>query len=69
MTSHPPSPHEPSPPGPSVIADAPPRAATACASARPACPVCGGKLVEQRAKLICSRCRTVCETCCEGGPG
>ncbi|HEY4312927.1 MAG TPA: hypothetical protein VGN12_25980 [Pirellulales bacterium] len=36
---------------------------------RPACPVCGGHLVEQRAKLICSRCHTVCETCCEGGAG
>ena len=34
-----------------------------------ACPVCGGRLVEQRGKLICSRCRTICETCCEGGTG
>ena len=39
------------------------------AEAKPACPVCGGRLIEQRAKLICSRCRTVCETCCEGGQG
>lgn len=36
---------------------------------RPACPVCGGRLVERRAKLVCSRCHTICETCCEGGPG
>jgi hypothetical protein len=36
---------------------------------RPACPVCGGPLVEQRGKLLCSRCRTICETCCEGGRG
>ncbi|MFO0950781.1 MAG: hypothetical protein U0835_06420 [Isosphaeraceae bacterium] len=34
-----------------------------------ACVVCGGKLMEIRGKLICSRCRTVCETCCEGGRG
>ena len=38
-------------------------------SSRPACPVCGGRLIEQRGKLICSRCRTVCETCCEGSRG
>lgn len=36
---------------------------------RPACPACGGALVEIRAKLQCSRCHTICETCCEGGPG
>jgi len=35
----------------------------------PACPVCGGVLVEIRAKLQCSRCHTICETCCEGGRG
>lgn len=39
------------------------------APSRPSCPVCGGGLVEIKAKLICSRCRTICETCCEGGPG
>lgn len=38
-------------------------------SSRPACPVCGGTLIEIRAKLMCSRCHTICETCCEGGPG
>jgi hypothetical protein len=36
---------------------------------RPGCPVCGGALVEIRSKLQCARCRTICETCCEGGPG
>ncbi len=39
------------------------------ARCRPACPVCGGPLVEIRAKLTCARCHTVCETCCEGGRG
>ena len=34
-----------------------------------ACPVCGGHLVEIRGKLQCARCRTICETCCEGGRG
>ena len=33
------------------------------------CPVCGGPLIEIRAKLQCSRCHTICETCCEGGRG
>ncbi|HEY0981302.1 MAG TPA: hypothetical protein VGE80_04200, partial [Schlesneria sp.] len=37
--------------------------------AEPACPACGGKLFEIRAKLQCSRCHTICETCCEGGRG
>lgn len=36
---------------------------------RAACPACGGRLVEIRGKLQCSTCRTICETCCEGGPG
>lgn len=36
---------------------------------RPACPVCGGPLIEIRAKLQCSRCHTISETCCEGGRG
>jgi hypothetical protein len=36
---------------------------------RPACPACGGPLVEIKAKLVCARCRTICETCCEGGRG
>gem|GEM_PF-1710357 len=34
-----------------------------------ACPVCGGELMEIRAKLQCTRCHTICETCCEGGRG
>jgi hypothetical protein len=38
-------------------------------SCPPSCPVCGGRLIEQRGKLICSRCHTICETCCEGGRG
>jgi hypothetical protein len=36
---------------------------------RPACPVCGGGLIEIRAKFQCSRCHRICETCCEGGRG
>ena len=36
---------------------------------RPACPVCQGQLIEIRGKLQCSRCHTICETCCEGGRG
>lgn len=36
---------------------------------RMACPVCGGTLIDIRAKLQCSRCHRICETCCEGGPG
>jgi hypothetical protein len=39
-----------------------------CAASRPACPACGGRLIEIRGKLQCSRCHTICETCCEGGP-
>ncbi len=37
--------------------------------AAPVCPVCGGQLIEIRAKLQCSQCHTICETCCEGGRG
>ncbi len=36
---------------------------------RPACPVCGGRLIEIRGKLQCAACHTICETCCEGGRG
>ena len=36
---------------------------------RPACPACGGTLIEIRHKLQCSQCHTICETCCEGGRG
>ena len=35
----------------------------------PVCPVCGGELVDIRHKLQCTRCHTICETCCEGGRG
>lgn len=35
----------------------------------PACPVCGGRLVDIRQKRQCERCHTICETCCEGGRG
>ncbi|MBI1900702.1 MAG: hypothetical protein HYS13_06280 [Planctomycetia bacterium] len=33
---------------------------------RAICPVCGAKLVQIQAKLVCSKCHTICETCCEG---
>ncbi len=36
---------------------------------QPACPACGGSLIEIRAKLQCTKCHTICETCCEGGRG
>ncbi|MBM4005208.1 MAG: hypothetical protein FJ295_18280 [Planctomycetes bacterium] len=32
-----------------------------------ACPACGGSLREIRAKFVCERCHTICESCCEGG--
>ena len=38
-------------------------------SCTPACPVCGGVLVYQKQKTVCSRCRSIVETCCEGGRG
>jgi len=34
---------------------------------RPTCQLCGGRLIEIRAKLQCERCHTIWETCCEGG--
>ncbi|MEM1069005.1 MAG: DUF5522 domain-containing protein [Planctomycetota bacterium] len=33
----------------------------------PACPVCGSHLIEIRTKMVCSKCHTICETCCDGG--
>ena len=36
---------------------------------RPACPVCGGRLIEIRATFQCQHCHRICETCCEGGRG
>lgn len=41
----------------------------ACSAVTPACPVCGGVLIDIRAKLQCSVCHRICETCCEGGRG
>ncbi len=38
-------------------------------SCQPACPVCGGTLIDIRAKLQCSKCHRICESCCEGGRG
>jgi hypothetical protein len=32
---------------------------------RPACPVCGGRLVEIQAKLRCLVCHSIIETCCD----
>ena len=34
---------------------------------RPTCPVYEGPIAEVRAKLVCARCRTIVETCCDGG--
>ncbi|TWT66706.1 cyclic-phosphate processing receiver domain-containing protein [Allorhodopirellula solitaria] len=38
-------------------------------SCDPACPVCGVRLIDIRAKLQCSVCHRICETCCEGDRG
>ena len=40
-----------------------------CGTTLLVCPVCGGTLIDIRHKLQCSRCHTICETCCEGGRG
>lgn len=32
------------------------------------CPLCGGALVDIRAKAVCSSCGRICEGCCEGAP-
>jgi hypothetical protein len=32
---------------------------------RPACPVCGGQLLDIRRKLSCVRCHAIIETCCD----
>ena len=34
---------------------------------REVCPVCDGRIVPMRGKLICERCRAIVETCCDGG--
>jgi hypothetical protein len=48
-----------SPPGPDE--------STSSCESRPACPACGGRLIEIRAKFHCEQCHRLCETCCEGG--
>jgi hypothetical protein len=35
--------------------------------ASPGCPRCGGRLIDIRGQLHCTRCRTLCESACEGG--
>lgn len=32
---------------------------------RPACPVCGGELIDIRGKLCCVKCHSIIETCCD----
>ena len=32
---------------------------------RPACPVCGGELIDIRRKLCCVQCHSIIETCCD----
>jgi hypothetical protein len=32
---------------------------------RPACPVCGGSLMDIRRKLCCVQCHSIIETCCD----
>ena len=32
----------------------------------PACPVCGGRLVDIRSQLHCTRCHALCESTCDG---
>ena len=39
---------------------------TGCLRSVPACPVCGGELIDIRGKLQCTKCHRICETCCEG---
>ncbi len=65
MSAEPPKSLPASPP-PSAPA---PACVTTAGPIRPACPACGGPLMEVRAKLQCARCHTICETCCEGGRG
>jgi hypothetical protein len=42
-------------------------AAESKSPSQPICQLCGGRLIEIRAKLQCERCHTIWETCCEGG--
>jgi hypothetical protein len=32
-----------------------------------ACQACGGELIDIRGKMVCTRCFTINETCCDGG--
>lgn len=32
-----------------------------------ACQACGGELMDIRGKMVCTRCFTINETCCDGG--
>ena len=31
------------------------------------CHACGGELMDMRGKMVCTRCYTINETCCDGG--
>ena len=54
---------------PKVACTAPSSALSTEGPKRPACPLCGGTLMEIKQKLQCSQCHAICETCCEGGRG
>ncbi|MBC8114487.1 MAG: hypothetical protein H7062_08930 [Candidatus Saccharimonas sp.] len=56
-------PQKPPPPAPTT------KEPTGSETSLRVCPVCGGALIEIRHKLTCSRCHSICETCCEGGRG
>ena len=42
--------------------------AIAAAESVPRCPLCGGPLVDVRAKAVCAGCGRIAEGCCEGAP-
>ena len=54
---------------PATEESSPPPAADTCYQGKLPCQICGGRLIEIRAKLQCERCHTIWETCCEGGRG
>jgi hypothetical protein len=54
---------------PGQSSSSPTNASNGQASAEPICQICSGRLIEIRAKLVCERCHTIWETCCEGGRG
>lgn len=41
---------------------------TGITDAAPRCPLCGGDLVDVRAKAVCTACGRIAEGCCEGAP-